>query len=182
MISKQTRKSGMKGFSLLELLLVVAVGAVLILAGLGAYRLVSENNNTNQASRQLATLKQQVQQTFQGQTGYPATANLLTTMNSLKAVPSDMAIVGLAAGTLKGALGTVTLASPAANSTTFTITMAGVPRSACVKLAQSFNQDNSSDTTGVSIGGTAIASGGFTQTALSASCAAAGNAMIWTFQ
>ena len=180
--NKLACQRGAKGFSLLELLLVVAVGAVLILAGLGAYRLVSENNNANQAARQLTTLKQQIQQTFQGQTGYPATANLVPTMVNLKATPPDMAVINAANGTLKGALGTVTVTNAAVGNT-FTITMDGLPRSACVKLAQAFNIDNSSDTDSVTINAKAVAAGGFTQAGLAASCGNnTGNTIAWVFR
>src|SRR5688572_7331469 len=86
-------KRGAKGFSLLELLLVVAVGAVLILAGLGAYRLVTENNNTNQATRLITTLKQQIQQAYQGQASY-GTGNIIDDLVSLRALPSDIGTSG----------------------------------------------------------------------------------------
>ena len=50
-------KKTQSGFSLLELLLVVGVGALLLLAGLATYRLVSEGNNVNAATQMLNTLK-----------------------------------------------------------------------------------------------------------------------------
>ena len=58
------------GFTLLELLLVVGVGAVLLLAGIGTFQLVSQGNNVNEGSRLLATVKQGTQSLYQGQTTY----------------------------------------------------------------------------------------------------------------
>ncbi len=179
MTTKLTNTRGAKGFSLLELLLVVAVGAVLILAGLGAYRLVSENNNANQAIRQLTTLKQQVQQTFQGQASYGTTATLLTTMDSLRAVPPDMAITGLATGSLRGSLGPVTVTVPS-NVNTFQITYTQIPRSSCVKLAQLFTPETSSDLQTFTINTSVPAN--YTQTTLATSCTATNNTLVWTFQ
>lgn len=172
------------GFSLLELLLVVAVGAVLILAGLGAYRLVNENNNANQSSRSLMTLKQQIQQSFTGQANYgTANTNLIDDLNNLRAIPPEIIVTGTGNGAAaKGTFGAVTMAVGSTN-TTFTIGFAGVPRNACVRLAQQFTPTNSSDFVSLTIGTTAITN--FNQTgtgALVTTCAASDNTMTWTFR
>ncbi len=68
------------GFTLLELLLVIGVGAILLLAGIGTYGLVTEGNKVNDAQRTIATVKQQVQSLYQGQTTYGAANADLTGM------------------------------------------------------------------------------------------------------
>lgn len=140
-------KKAQGGFSLLELLLVVAVGAVLILAGLGAYRLVTGNNNINTAQRQLNVLKQQVQNNYSGQNNYgTAGANITPALVNMRAFPQDLADAG-ADGTdnfRRGVFGDVSV-SVGANVRTFSITFADVPRAACVRLGTLFNTTNTAD-------------------------------------
>jgi len=177
-----TNQKSKAGFSLLELLLVVAVGAVLILAGLGAYRLVSENNNTNQATRLLTTLKQQVQQSFQGQATY-GTTNLIDDLVALRAMPSDIATTGAGnAMTAKGPFGNILIVG-ATNA--FVLTLNDVPKGACVRLAQQFTPQNSNDFVQLAIATTTFtqASTNMTQAQFVTTCSdtAATNDMAWTF-
>jgi prepilin-type N-terminal cleavage/methylation domain-containing protein len=175
-----------RGFSLLELLLVVAVGAVLILAGLGAYRLVSENNNTNQATRLITTLKQQVQQAYQGQASYGSGAGIVDDLVSLRALPSDLATVGTGdTMTAKGMFGAITIIG---NATNFSIAFANVPKGACIRLAQQFTPQNANDFVSLSVGSTALTQASpataFSQVAMAAACSdqTSVNTITWTFQ
>lgn len=182
-MNRPVLNQGASGFSLLELLLVVAVGAVLILAGLGAYRLVTENNNTNQATRMLTTLKQQIQQAYQGQATY-GTGNLLGDLVSLRALPSDLGTSGSGASTVaKGQFGAVNVTGISNN---FSIGFTNVPKGACVRLAQQFTPQNANDFVSVQVGSTT-----FTQTSTNMSQAtfmttcsdqSSQNTMTWTFQ
>jgi len=61
------------GFSLLELLLVVSVGAVLILAGLLIYRNVSSNARIVEAQRTLIALQSELENLFDNQPSYGTT-------------------------------------------------------------------------------------------------------------
>ena len=172
------------GFSLLELLLVVAVGAVLILAGLGAYRLVSENNNSNQALRLVTTLKQQVQQAYQGQASYGPNAGIVDDLVSLRALPSDLATNGTGDSmTAKGQYGAITIIG---NGTTFSIQFANVSKGACIKLGQQFKPQNANDFVSLKVGSTTFdqTTTTLTQSTLSTTCSdiTAQNTMVWTFQ
>ena len=171
-----------RGFSLLELLLVVAVGAVLILAGLGAYRLVTENNNTNQATRLLTTLKQQVQQAYQGQASYGAT-NLLDDLTALRALPTDLGTSGTGDSmTAKGMFGTIAVTGATSN---FRIAFNNVPKGACVRLGQQFTSQNANDFVSLQVGSTTYTqSSTITQASLTTACSdqSASNTMTWTFQ
>lgn len=177
-----TLKRQIRGFSLLELLLVVAVGAVLILAGLGAYRLVTENNNTNQATRLLTTLKQQIQQAYQGQASY-GTGNIIDDLASLRALPTDLGTSGTGDSMIaKGMFGTIAITGATNN---FQISLSTVPKGACIRLGQQFTPQNSNDFVGLAVGSTNYnQSSTITQAALTTACSdqTANNTMTWTFQ
>ena len=136
------------GFSLLELLLVVAVGAILLLAGLSAYRLVTQNNNVNEALRLLNVLKQQTQKAYQGDGTY-GSSDLVPTLISLRAFP---------AGTLSGSTprhpfgGTIAIDG---NGDTFTISFSDMERAACISVGQAFNSNSDPDFVQLSIGASA---------------------------
>lgn len=136
------------GFSLLELLLVVAVGAVLLLAGLGAYRLVTQNNAQNDAVRLLNILKQQTQKAYQGDGTY-GNGDLVPTLINLRAFP---------AGVLSGSTprhpfgGTIAIEG---NGDTFTISFSDMEQAACLSIGQSFNSNTDPDFVQLSIGAAA---------------------------
>ena len=133
------------GFSLLELLLVVAVGAVLLLAGLGAYRLVTQNNAQNDAVRLLNILKQQTQKAYQGDGTY-GNGDLIPTLISLRAFP---------AGVLSGTTprhpfgGEIEIEG---NGDTFTLSFSDMERAACISIGQAFNSNTDPDFVQLSIG------------------------------
>lgn len=153
MINASSKKQA--GFSLLELLLVVAVGAVLILAGLGAYKLVSEGNAATQGIRQLQTLKQQVQQAFQGESNYGAAGGDMTAvLQSLRMLPPDMPLNG---ANLRNSFGgNTTVVTGAAPGDTFIITFNNVSTNACTKMAQTYSYNNASDLVSLTINGTLV--------------------------
>jgi type II secretory pathway pseudopilin PulG len=55
------------GFTLLELLLVVGVGALLLIGGIATYRLVSEGNKVTDTTRMIMTIRNEAQNLSQGQ-------------------------------------------------------------------------------------------------------------------
>lgn len=173
-----------KGFSLLELLLVVAVGAVLILAGLAAYRLVSENNNVNEAMRLLNTLKQQVQTAYQGEGQYTATnAEMIALLRDLRAFPAG--VLNAAGDTANHPFGgTVTFEG---TDQVFTISFNEVRRSACIAIGQAFDVTADSDLSAFEIDGANPDTGddGITLADLQTACPAendeAGTTLSWEF-
>ncbi len=182
-MSVQTNKqtADQKGFSLLELLLVVAVGAVLILAGLAAYRLVSENNNVNEALRLLNTLKQQIQTAYQGEGEY--SGDVLITLRDLRAFPAG--VLNAAGDTANHPFGgTITFA---VDDQTFDINYNGIRRSACIAIGQAFDTTADSDLSAFEIDGASPDTGGdgIDLADLQAACPAdndtAGLTMTWTF-
>ncbi len=125
-----------KGFSLLELLLVVAVGAVLLLSGLAVYQNVTNNSKINDSTRLLNVLKQETQRLFQGEGTYPSGTDLTPILINADVVPSsnvrgtDITHPFNGNVTLEGAGGT------------FTMTYAGMPKAACVKLGQLYGMSD----------------------------------------
>lgn len=141
-----------KGFSLLELLLVVAVGAILILAGLAIYRNVTLQTQVNEASRLVNVLKQETQKLWQGEGVYGAAGdNLEATLISANAVPS--AYVESPTSVVSPTGGEVDVLV-ATNPRNFTITFPDVPTDICINLGRLYTA-NDPDFESVTINDTA---------------------------
>lgn len=139
-LENKVMKDGQSGFSLLELLLVVGVGALLLLAGISTYRLVTSGNSVNDATRLLTTIKTETQRIYQGQAQYAGLDPTL--LNNAGAFPSGV-VDG--AGIPKHPWGgniDIRPSGTAANDTFF-IEFTGIPEEACIKIGQAFD---SSDT------------------------------------
>lgn len=144
-------KSKQQGFSLLELLLVVAVGAILLLAGLAVYRNVTDNAKVTETIRLLNVTKQETQRLFQGEGSYPA-QNLNAVLIDAKAFPTS-ALAGNQVRTPYNGNVTVT-----GDGRTFVIRMNAIPESSCIKIGQTFASDDA-DFVSLSIRGRVIAPG-----------------------
>ena len=147
----KSTKLNQKGFSLLELLLVVAVGAILLLAGLAVYRNVTDNSAVTESIRLLNVTKQETQRLFQGEGNYPAQV-LNPVLITAKAFPSS-ALNGNQVRTPFNGNVTVT-----GQGRTFTVTFAAVPESSCIKIGQSFAAEDS-DFVSLRVRGTALNAG-----------------------
>lgn len=163
-----------KGFSLLELLLVVAVGAILILAGLAIYRNITQNTDVNEASRMINVLKQETQRLFQGEPDYSALTN--TILTNAGVVPAQYTNgVGIINSPFSNSA--VTFASAGTNNENFTLEIVGVPTEACTKLGLEYNA-NDGDFVDLDIGGTSTDAPDLTF--VDTNCAG-DPTMIWTF-
>lgn len=174
-ISMRQVKQNEKGFSLLELLLVVGVGALLLLAGIGTYQLVTSGSTANDAVRLLATIKQQAQRAYQGQAAYDP--NMLPTLVAMQAFPSGVVdqATGVASDPWGGAI-TVGAAAPATN---FTITYPAVPSASCIQIGTAFTEADT-DFVSLTIGGAAVLP--VTTANVVAACGVGATpAMAWTF-
>ena len=151
-LENKVMKDGQFGFSLLELLLVVGVGALLLLAGISTYRLVTSGNSVNDATRLLTTIKTETQRIYQGQAQYDGLDNVL--LNNAGAFPSGVVSGAGAAAQPKHPWGgniTVGVTNAPANDQ-FIITFTGIPTEACIKLGQAFDASDT-DFVGVNING-----------------------------
>ena len=167
-------KQMQKGFSLLELLLVVAVGAILILAGLAIYRNVTSQTQVNEASRLLNVLKQETQKLYQGEGTYDAAGtNLNEVLINANAVPSAN-VTG--ANTINSPFDQAVNVESA--GTTFTITYEAVPQGACINMGRLYTA-NDPDFQQVVIDGTPLTAP--TVAEVNNNCSDTGSDMVWTF-
>jgi prepilin-type N-terminal cleavage/methylation domain-containing protein len=140
-----------KGFSLLELLLVVAVGAILLLAGLAVYRNVTDNSKVNESLRILNVTKQETQKLFQGEGNYPAQA-LNDVLVDSNAFPTSALNGNQPRHPYNGDI-TVT-----GIGRTFSILFADVPEASCIKIGQAFAAEDA-DFVSLQIGGNTLDAG-----------------------
>ena len=171
-------KDNQSGFSLLELLLVVGVGALLLLAGISTYRLVTSGNSVNDATRLLTTIKTETQRIYQGQAQYTGLNNAL--LNNAGAFPSGV-VDG--AGQPKHSWGNnidVAVSNAPANDQ-FTITFTNIPAEACIKVGQAFDASDT-DFVGVDINGNGQTPNP-TPATVNADCTTAGAdaTVVWEF-
>ena len=163
--NRSANVQGQKGFTLLELLLVVGVGSLLLIGGIATYRLVTEGNRANDTSKMVLTMKQELQTLFQGGSSYPA-GDLEDSLTASGAWPTGGRSPFNTAVTATGA------------GATFEIEIEDLPRGACVKIVRSIygtGQEISLD--GGATGVTAANAG----TSAVAACPDDVNTITWTF-
>lgn len=163
------------GFSLLELLLVVAVGAVLIVSGLVAYRVVSISAASKEAKTDILRLQQQIRLVYNDAiyTGVSASdAKLTAAFDGMRRSGSTI---------LNPFLGAVILKSDRTN--TFKIIYEKVPRGPCVDMLLLFTDDTSSTRAlGANSGDDATLSPkNLTITQASGVCTNVNNRVVWEF-
>lgn len=141
-----------KGFSLLELLLVVAVGAILILAGLAIYRNITNNTQVNEASRLLNVLKQETQRLFQGENSYGAAGSDLTNI-LVNAEAAPQRSINSAGDDIVSPFDEDV--SVIAQDDDFQIIFANVTEAACLSLGVAYTNDDN-DFSQVTIGSTSL--------------------------
>lgn len=159
-----------KGFSLLELLLVVAVGAILILAGLAIYRNITNNTQINEASRLLNVLKQETQRIYQGESTYGVATDIEPILINAEAVPAKYVQGANIISPFNEGVNVV------GDTDNFTIELENVTQAACIKLGLEYS-DNDPDFELLSIGGADTAT---TVIAVDAACEDDVE-MVWTF-
>lgn len=139
-------KNNFQGFSLLELLLVVAVGSVLILAGLGTYRLVAQQSYVNDASNLIGAIISQTEGKFTplDMNTYPADTDITAVMSDLNIFPKkSLNNAGLPVHPWGGDI-TVLTAEAAAVSILYRIQLHDIPdESVCIELSQLYDYNNS---------------------------------------
>tara|TARA_B100000745_G_C20130451_1_gene387348 strand:- start:750 stop:1295 length:546 start_codon:yes stop_codon:yes gene_type:complete len=141
-----------RGFSLLELLLVIGVGALLLLAGLATYRIVTQGNNITEAQRLLNAAKIGIQTLYQNQATYGTNATPITDVVVNGGVfPSRYIVGGNPVDPWRNDI-VVTAVNPA----NFTIALQNVPEAACVALGTAFTPESDADFVEVDINGTTL--------------------------
>ena len=132
---RTSRQRQRDGFSLLELLLVVAVGSVLMLSGLRTYQLVVNANGINIMTRVLVTIQMQVELLYRNQATY-GVGNMVDDLVTMRSFPTELGIAGeREAMFAKGPYGLVEVVG---ERDSYYISLRDVPKAACVRLGQLF--------------------------------------------
>jgi prepilin-type N-terminal cleavage/methylation domain-containing protein len=153
------RRNAMKGFTLIEIAIVLGVFSV-IMAGIWmVVSVVSENVRNYEANRQLQASVQGIRQIEQRITGYTSSAgtDITTRLDSQGAFPVEMRIAQ--------ATGNGNLNHPWAGTgnnvhvyvratTTFGIAFTNVPKKACIQLVTKLSGGELSGLTELAVGGT----------------------------
>lgn len=126
-----------KGFSLLEILLVLGVAAGLIVAAFVVYPKVQASNRANAESVNITTIAAGVKALFGSQSSFIGLSN--TVVNGGNIAPTTMQVSGVPASLVNSWGGVVTVAPTSFTRTNgeFSITYTKVPKVECTKLATS---------------------------------------------
>jgi len=167
-----------RGFSLLELLLVVAVGAILLLSGLAVYRNVTSGAGVNDAVRLLNVLKQETQRLYQGEGTYPNNQDLSETLIDAGVVPTTNIRGG---DTIIHSAGDGNVVVTGSNNDFF-IDFEGVEKPACMKIGSVY-RGTDPEFVRLRIDGNNVPmnDGIITVATLSDRCAEGGSEMRWQF-
>ena len=184
---KNLRTQNKKGFSLIELLLVLGIIAALAITAFMIYPKVSSSNNAQTESSNINTIKASLASLYSSSPDYTG----LTTDVGIKSkiFPDTMVnTAGTAAlNTFKGAvtLGVSKDSPSGADNSAFTITYAAVPAAECVKIVSAV----ASNFYKVTVGGTAVKDNKGSGTTgavavdvakLTAACAAGNTSIVFT--
>lgn len=141
-------RPGNRGFSLLELLLVVGVGALLLLAGLSTYRMITQDNAVNQTLSAVFATKASVKKLFASQSGY-GIGSLIPSIVAANGFPSS---IRLDTGTMTanhpigGAFDVTGVAGG------FSIELDSLEQGDCMKIGMAFDTQSEDDFISLQIG------------------------------
>lgn len=134
-----------KGFTLLEILLVIGIAAVIAIAAFMAWPAVQSSQRANAEQSRAMTIAAGIKQAYNGRYAGVTDANVI----AAKIPPSDM----IDGATLNSSWGeAVTVAPVTGDNSKFTISYAAVPEAVCLKLAPGLGQSFEN----VTVGGTPI--------------------------
>lgn len=129
-MQKSLSKKDAKGFSLIELLLVIGfIAGALVLAFI-TYPKVQATSRANTTSQQLTLISAGIKNLYATARNYSSLT--VTVLNDAKLLPEDMAING---DELSNVWGGTLLIAPVNNNRHYTLTLSSVPPAECVKIA-----------------------------------------------
>ncbi len=178
MVAKRRRK----GFSLLELAMVLALGVLIAVGVMMFYQQANTSRNTQNAVIQVGAIQQAIRSLYGGQPNYTGLANSI--LVSTKALPANMV-----SGTdvIRNAFSAAVTVAPADSGggadSGFSVTFEGIPQDACTKMAA---QDLGRGLYSETVGGTTRTAGSgtpppFDPASAATACATAVNTITWIF-
>ena len=172
LMSTAFRRTKQAGFTLLEVTVVLVIGALLLGGALALFSGASSAQSSNQILSDLTSVRSAVKSTFFGQGGY-GTANLNQVLVNAGRVPTTITVTTGTPPTLTHGVnsGTLNIVGDTAN---YIITLTNIPTAVCLALlsgSQGFNR--------ITVGAaTAISTFPISPTTASTSCSAAASNTI----
>lgn len=143
-------KKSNRGFTLLELLLVVGIAAVLIVAGITTYSLVSKSNTINETVRLTNVILQQTRRLYSGQASYGAASVEAALVNTGNIPPKYVTGTDITSP-YSSAAGAVTVTG---NGTAGTFTLViQVPNNQASEIGAQFDPNSSNEITSITVCG-----------------------------
>lgn len=174
-------KNRKKGVSLLELLLVVAVGGVLVVSGVGASVLINKNIKVSNSRQQILALRKEMARLYE----FFPTVSTHTQLTSTLVANGAYRAVGIKVDDANNPLnpyegGFTAWVSPSGGKNVYRIGFTNIPRAGCVELATLFLGDSTSDAVRVNNGATFVPAT-YTVSQAAASCNRDANEIHWGF-
>lgn len=180
-MKKMIKKTVRKGFSLLELAMVLAVGALILAGVMMYYNTVTVNQKTEDAIGELASIQQAVRNLGSGISGYTwVTSSIISQSGELPRKWIQGTASTGSANITNPFGGSVTVAQGATEET-FRVTYNNVPNQACTKMGV---MDLGSGVYQVSVAGTAVQGRALTPEQATAACGSStnnSNILFWDF-
>lgn len=176
-IAKQKASRRRRGFTLVEIAMVLAIGIVLIAGALLLYQNASTNSKITEAGTQVANVSQAVRSIYAGQASYNGLANTMIST----ALPRKM-VKDATGATLVNAFNggvAVAAAQPASGlaDSAFTVSMSNIPSEGCLALA---TKDFGRAVIGLKVNATDAVKITATPAEAKAACTDQNNTLIWT--
>lgn len=178
MVAKRRRR----GFSLLELAMVLALGVLIAVGVMMFYTQANTSRNTQNAVVEIGAIQQAVRSLYGGQSTYTGLTNSI--LISTKALPVRMVqgTNGLR-NSFSGAITVIPANSGGGTASGFSVSLAAVPQDACTKLAA---QDFGRGVYSVTVGSTTRTAGSgspppFDPASAASACSRATNTIVWIF-
>ena len=142
----KNKQQQQKGFTLLELLLVVGIAAILIVAGITTYNLVNRGNQINDSVRLTNILMDQVRRLYSSNGNY-GTSDLEAALYNSGVVPGKYK--SATAGVINTPFDTTASAIAITGSNNSFIVSINVPASYIPEFLNNFNPANNTDIQGI---------------------------------
>lgn len=125
------------GFTLLELLLVIGIGALLVIGSMALYQVIFINVNTSKTMGLVYDIRQTMHEIYQGQSTYGYAVTPPATINMVGVLQQEGVIAADGNHPFRGNVNVVVLADRSG----FYVQLEDIPASACAKIVTSLAVD-----------------------------------------